>query len=91
MSCIDKDEAIKKLEIELAAERYTNGLYEQRIKEKDARIKKLEDGLTTIRDICDEEIKARSAGLSERALQNMKVLSLLIVPRNIARNALEGE
>lgn len=47
------------------------------------------DALECLRAVCDDEIKARSAGLSEAKLKNMRVLSLLIVPRNMAKNALD--
>ena len=44
--------------------------------------------LETIENLCDEEIKVRSAGVSEAKLKNMRVLSLLRGPRDIARSAL---
>ena len=45
--------------------------------------------LQTINDTCEEEIKVRSAGLSESKLKNLKVISLLEMPRNFAKEALQ--
>lgn len=63
---------------------------------KDAEIEKLTrtvNGLLEevghIRDVCDEEIKARSAGLPESKLKSLRIITLLAVPRNMARATFE--
>ena len=53
-----------------------------------ARAPQMEEALRAIAEQCDEEIKVRSAGLPESKLRNMRVLSLLRLPRDIARAAL---
>jgi len=51
---------------------------------------KMREALAAISEQCDEEIKVRSAGVSEAKLKNMRVLALLRLPRDIARAALSA-
>lgn len=62
--------------------------YVNRIEELKKKLAVAREVLGNIHDICDEEIKERSAGLPESKLKNMKVLSLLVVPRNLAKSGL---
>ena len=52
---------------------------------------RLREALEQIEIACEEEIRARTAGMSEAALGKSRILPLLQVPRNIARAALKGE
>ena len=52
---------------------------------------RLREALEQIEITCEEEIHARTAGMSDAALGKSRILPLLQIPRNIARAALKGE
>lgn len=61
----------------------------ERAQAAEAEAARLREGLETIADLCDNEIKARWGGQSnmsiEEAAKGSRLYSLLVVPRNIAR------
>ena len=64
---------------------------EGKLADVEAERDRLREALEQIEITCEEEIRARTAGMSEAALGKSRILPILQVPRNIARAALKGE
>lgn len=48
------------------------------------------EALQSLHDLFDEEIRVRCAGLPESKVHKLRIVSMLQVPRNMAKNALEA-
>jgi hypothetical protein len=59
-----------------------------RIEALEAENARLREALEQIAVTCQEEIEARTAGMSERGLKGYRILALLQLPRDMARAAL---